>query len=227
MMFIDGEGFARRGQEFLRSKGIEPSTGAYFQPHVFLWFRTGRAAFEAFSPLPVQRLETHAIRWHYYTAMRGPGPEAPDDEAESESCASHEDEKARSLTRRQFEEATDGVRDRLIALGFDPQVFKKVSKRSKGVDISLARDLLGHAYKDNYEVAVLVAGDGDFVPLVEDVKRLGKQVVVMFFKSQGLSQELRRHADVFVDLEPIFLQSWGTSAERLPWPAPATPAVGG
>jgi len=52
----------------------------------------------------------------------------------------------------------------------------------------------------NYEVAVLAAGDGDFVPLVEEVKRFGKRVVVIFWDNNGLNPELRRAADEFTPL---------------------------
>src|SRR5690349_16878001 len=47
-----------------------------------------------------------------------------------------------------------------------PRVFSKVrGKRSKRVDVSLATDMLSHAHRDNYDVAILMAGDEDYVPL--------------------------------------------------------------
>ena len=47
-----------------------------------------------------------------------------------------------------------------------PRVFKKTKdKGSKRVDISLATDMLTHAHRKNYNIAVLVAGDEDYVPL--------------------------------------------------------------
>ena len=143
-----------------------------------------------FDPLHAAPLEEFAVRWHYYTALQG------DDVKQ------------------------DSVRDRLHTLGFDAHVFKKTAKKSKGVDISLARDFLGHAYKDDFDAAVLIAGDADFVPLVEDVKRLGKQVFVLFFPSQGLGVELRRHSDAFFSFEAPFSNAWGNSGQAKPWPAP-------
>jgi uncharacterized LabA/DUF88 family protein len=103
-----------------------------------------------------------------------------------------------------------GSREELWALGFSPQVFKKVKgqEKSKGVDIALAKDLLSHAHGGNYEVAVLVAGDGDYVPLVEEVKRLGKLVYIQLFPSCGLNPELRLAWDAFFDLEKSFLANW-------------------
>ncbi|MFC1596574.1 NYN domain-containing protein [Planctomycetota bacterium] len=100
----------------------------------------------------------------------------------------------------------DRVRDDLVERGFTPVVIQKVrGKRAKGVDITLTKDMLVHAFFDNYDFAVLIAGDGDYVPLVEEVKRFGKRVYVVFFDEQhGLNPELRRAADRFVLLQPSF-----------------------
>jgi len=59
---------------------------------------------------------------------------------------------------------------------------------------------LSHAFNVNYEIAVLVAGDEDYVPLVQELKRSGKQVALWFFES-GLSKHLRRECDLFLDIE--------------------------
>lgn len=49
-------------------------------------------------------------------------------------------------------------------------MFKKSKTRgSKQVDISLSVDMLMHANRKNYVVAVLVAGDEDYAPLVDTV----------------------------------------------------------
>jgi uncharacterized LabA/DUF88 family protein len=95
-------------------------------------------------------------------------------------------------------------------LGFNPVVFKREAGQSKakGVDIALTKDMLSHAFRNNYQVAVLVAGDGDYVPLVEEMKRLGKLVYVWFFAEEGLSPKLRSAADLFFDLTPTFLNQW-------------------
>jgi len=102
------------------------------------------------------------------------------------------------------------IRQALWSLGFQPEVFKKQKKeeKAKGVDIALAKDFLSHAFLGNYDVAVLIAGDGDYVPLVSEVKRLGKVVYVTFFASSGLSPELRLASDMFFDWTPFFLQKW-------------------
>ena len=67
--------------------------------------------------------------------------------------------------------------DILWTLGFNPAVFKKSrgEQKAKGVDIALTKDS-SNAFRDNYYAAVLVAGDGDYVPLVKEVKSLGEVV---------------------------------------------------
>ena len=55
----------------------------------------------------------------------------------------------------------------------------------KGVDTSLVVDLIQHATDDTYDRAVLVSGDADFVPAVELVQRLGKQVIHAHFRNRA------------------------------------------
>ncbi len=54
----------------------------------------------------------------------------------------------------------------------------------------------------------LISGDGDYVPLVSEVKRLGKVVCVAFFEDSGLNPELRLSADAFADIGQSFLNHW-------------------
>lgn len=120
--------------------------------------------------------ENGVIRRHYYTSVRG------DDDKLSETL------------------------DKLKDAGIEaPNVFKKTkNKGSKRVDISLAVDMLAHAARKNYEIAVLVAGDEDYVPLVEAVKGEGRRVV-LWFVSNGLSPALRRAADYSAYLDEVLL----------------------
>lgn len=76
----------------------------------------------------------------------------------------------------------------LTALDYIPYLEKKFGrlvKRSgvhveKGVDVLIAVDMLTMALRDNYDTAILVSGDGDFVSVIEAVKALGKHVEVAF-----------------------------------------------
>ena len=111
------------------------------------------------------------------------------------------------------EAAIEDVETKLWHLRFTPRVFKKSKQqaKAKGVDISLTKDMLSHAFMDHYQFAVLVSGDGDYIPLVEEVKRLGKRVIVWFFGvDDGLNPRLRLAADEYYDLTQLWINSWKT-----------------
>src|SRR5258708_3687166 len=61
----------------------------------------------------------------------------------------------------------------------------------KRVDTRLVADLLQHAASGAFDAAVLVSGDDDFVPAVEAVNALGKQVWVATWSAEELSTDLR------------------------------------
>ena len=76
----------------------------------------------------------------------------------------------------------------------------------KGVDILLATDMITHSYKTNYDVAVLVAGDNDYVGAIQAVKDNGKHVEVALFGKSGTSRQLRAVADRVITINTRFLQ---------------------
>jgi hypothetical protein len=61
----------------------------------------------------------------------------------------------------------------------------------KRVDTRLVADLIHYAAHSAYDAAVLVSGDDDFVPAVEAVNALGKQVWVATWSADELSKDLR------------------------------------
>ena len=73
----------------------------------------------------------------------------------------------------------------------------------KGIDIALSTDLLMLAYENVYDVAIIISGDNDFVPAIEQVKRKGKIVRIVSFGS-SLGQDLRRSADKVIQLDGRF-----------------------
>lgn len=76
----------------------------------------------------------------------------------------------------------------------------------KGVDIQLATDMLTHGFKDNYDVAVLVAGDNDFVGALQAVKDNGKHVEVALFGKERTSYRLRMVSDKVITINSKFLK---------------------
>jgi uncharacterized LabA/DUF88 family protein len=113
---------------------------------------------------------------------------------------------------RGSDEVLSAVEESLWRIGFTPKVFKKASqeRKSKGVDIALCTDMLTHAFQNHFEVAVLLAGDADYKPLVNKVKSLGKIVYLWFFseKKYGLGAGLRLASDAFISLDSQFAKNW-------------------
>lgn len=68
----------------------------------------------------------------------------------------------------------------------------------KGVDIALAVDMVSMAFKNHYDVAVLVSSDGDFSKAVTAVKDSGKHVEVACFSR---SRQLREVADKVIEMD--------------------------
>ncbi len=73
----------------------------------------------------------------------------------------------------------------------------------KGVDVALVSDLLSLAAMNAYDIATIVSGDLDYLKAIDEVQRRGFLVEVAFFRSQGISKDLMRMADRFIDLEKI------------------------
>ena len=187
MVFVDGENFTLRAQEFASAKGVTFRRSKYYEKDVFCWFprtdqsRVSRMIFEThFS----RYWDAIPVRAHYYTTCQGDDVKLAD------------------------------IRQRLFDIGFHPEVFKKTQGKSKGVDIMLCKDMLAHAFRDNYDTAVLVAGDGDYEPLVDEVKRIGKNVIVAFFEDpaakSGLNPRLKLASDFFVRFDDRFVEMWNT-----------------
>lgn len=60
--------------------------------------------------------------------------------------------------------------------------------KEKCVDIAVATNLL--FYKDQYDIAILITGDRDFLPAINKARELGKQVVIASFLD-SCSRELK------------------------------------
>jgi uncharacterized LabA/DUF88 family protein len=76
----------------------------------------------------------------------------------------------------------------------------------KGTDVQLATDMITHNFKNNYDEAILVAGDSDYVGAVQAVKDNGKHVEVALFGNEGTSRPLREAADKVIAINAKFLK---------------------
>jgi hypothetical protein len=103
----------------------------------------------------------------------------------------------------------DRLREAIWTAGFREVVLvqKPPTREEKGVDTSLAVEMVVNAERDNFDTAILVSGDRDHVRAVQEVKRHGKQVTGVFFLGPT-SDELRFELDGFWDLG-----NWGDSRD--------------
>ena len=82
-------------------------------------------------------------------------------------------------------------------------------RQEKGVDVSLAVDMLTMAFDGHFDVALLLSADADFVPLVKKVQAVGKRVVAVSLHSR-YSVDLRGAVDDFIRLR----KSWFADCYR-------------
>jgi uncharacterized LabA/DUF88 family protein len=92
--------------------------------------------------------------------------------------------------------------------------WPSVPPYEKGIDIMLTTDLLTHSFKGNYDVAILVAGDTDYVGAIQQVKNNGQNVEVALFGRPTTSQALRDVADRIIDVDSNYLKNcWKQGGE--------------
>ena len=184
MVFVDGENLAVRGQQELDSIIDKDTPNPFFEPGTFLWIPTGKQARVLKYFGLNQHLFPPAIRSYYITAMKSGN-----------------------------EKDLEKVVDRLIALDFSPIVHETKkgktdeNRPSKLVDQTLTVTALHHAYLGNYDTAIIVSGDSDYIPLFEELNSIGKRTHLAFFKKQT-PDSLRRKADRFLDITSIFERYW-------------------
>jgi len=89
--------------------------------------------------------------------------------------------------------------------GFEVKLFpRNAQNREKQVDNAIGTLMLedSYEYMQPGDTAVLVAGDGDFIPNLESLKRRGFRVRLMFWSHA--SGALKAVADEFICLDPHF-----------------------
>ena len=84
--------------------------------------------------------------------------------------------------------------------------WPNVPPYEKGIDILLTTDFLTHSFKNNYDVAILVTGDSDYVGAVQAVKDNGKNVEVALFGKERTSRPLRDVSDRVIAIDGRLLR---------------------
>lgn len=74
-------------------------------------------------------------------------------------------------------------------------------------DIHMAVDILEGAFENLFDVAIIVSGDGDFVPAVKAVKKRSKKVENAYLR-QNSSYNLKQNCDNSIKLNKQILDSF-------------------
>ena len=89
--------------------------------------------------------------------------------------------------------------------GFEVVVFERnASNREKKVDTRLAADVISDSYEwmePGRDEVRIVAGDSDYVPVIEKVRARGFHCLVVFW--EHAARELKEAASDFVCLDPL------------------------
>ncbi len=180
IVLIDGENLVLRYQEMLESK-FKPVPKTIHEKDIIVWHN---------KILEVFNFEL--MRVSYYTTFVG-------------DIKSLEEMKEKiSLI---FYEFGYPKKNEFGSGTINPHVFKKErrSQKTKSVDINVTIDALRHTYNNNIDIVYLLSGDGDYLPLIEEIMHQGKRVWVGAFSS-GCHPALKYSADDFIDLDKIFFE---------------------
>jgi uncharacterized LabA/DUF88 family protein len=117
---------------------------------------------------------------------------------------SEADFKARVQRQEDHFEAIDKVEGVHVVRGY---LSPGKKRQQKEVDVLLSVDMLTHSFSKNMDEAVLLSGDRDFRPVVENIVRLGTCVKVAYDPRTG-SRELARAADYEMEIDITALCRW-------------------
>ena len=180
-VFVDGENLVMRYQAMV-ADGFKPRKGVVHVPDVFVW-HPGITTWDC----------VNIARAYYYTSATG----------DSQRIVELRKKIAGTLYSFSFERSTFPVADGEAQLV--PRIFHKSSqsRKTRNVDINIVIDVMRAGHLDNIDLIYLVSGDGDYMPLIEEVMRLGKEVNLSAFSS-GLNEALVSSVDDFYSLDDVF-----------------------
>lgn len=176
VILVDGENLVLRFQAMIDA-GYKQKPDVVYQKDDFVWH-----------PRITHVYNFEAVRASYYVTKVG------------DDVAIHNLKTAISKIPYQYSQTTGWGSGRL-----NPRVYKKQekTKKTKSVDINITVDALRHTYSNSADIIYLLTGDGDYLPLVEEIMRQGKQAWVGAFSS-GLHPDLMHVPDDFIDLDKFF-----------------------
>jgi uncharacterized LabA/DUF88 family protein len=112
--------------------------------------------------------------------------------------------------QRFFAQVARSNRIELVLGRHEPRIDRETGRKyhvEKETDVNLAVDMVVGAYRDRYDVAMLVAGDSDYVRAAEALKDRGKQLVWCPLPAQRRIDQLAKLADGTKELDVKFLRT--------------------
>ena len=138
-------------------------------------------------------LHMEIIRIYYYDAI-----------------VDYKENKEKHLIQESYFDNIRKINNYEVKLGRLIKTSKEDGYRQKGVDVLLAIDMISKAHLGHYDVALLLAGDDDYLDMVKSVKDLtGKRVYGAYFEhnaSKRLIESFDKRIPITDDIIPNFLQ---------------------
>lgn len=181
MLFADGENLTMRYQAMVSDGGFQPRADVQHERDVFVWH-----------PNITKWAIIDFIRAQYYSSAVGDEPKLALIK--------------RRISKIWFEfDVTSDTEETKSKLQLVPVLFKKKAqgRKSRQVDIAITIDMMRSAFLPSVDMLYLLSGDGDYLPLISEVMRHGKQVLVAAFSS-GLHSDIPSSVDEFLCLDDIF-----------------------
>ncbi len=86
---------------------------------------------------------------------------------------------------------------------FNINDFKTYTTLEKGTDVNVAVQMLSKGFQNTYDIAILVSGDTDYIPVVESLHNLGKIVVLATLPHQKIEKYktiIDRHIPIYPNI---------------------------
>jgi uncharacterized LabA/DUF88 family protein len=179
MVFVDGENVVFNYQSLLK-EGKIPRDSVIHEPDIYAW-----------EPKSIINPGLHELlRVKYYTYATG------------------NDERITNINNEIKSLSFTKNNDSKLPNNLFPVVFNKPKKSAqrKGVDIQMTVDILSQVYYNNIDTVYLIAGDGDYLPIIDEVIRMGKQIYLAAF-SAGLNKKLEHRVDLFNLLDNVYFKN--------------------
>ena len=188
LVLVDGENLSSRYKQMI-ADGRAGATGDVFVGDFFVW-----------NPDVLGGWLWDILRISYHTSVVG--DQAALDAARGAISAVRFKCRAEVIALYQKTQMFRTAEGRLV-----PQVRKRASKTRKEsiCDTAISVEALRAAYRDQAQKIVLLSGDGDFIPLYQELMHSGCEVVVGAFSS-GLNQEVPLVVDSFFNLDEYYFQ---------------------